>query len=195
MIPRHLKIMAGLLLGAAVVLGFYAWSFKHNAERATEQAEKLRTGLPMIGNTSQVDIYVADDASGQLTRKTVSIPLPEENSERTRQILRNLLLMYQNQPSSHVIGEGADVDSVFFVNDKLVVLNFNSPFADKHPSGVLTEELTITSIVATLRLNNPQVEKVKFLVDGKERETLAGHADLKNPLDAAAVNQLAKDLP
>jgi hypothetical protein len=36
--------------------------------------------------------------------------------------------------------------------------------------------------------------QVKFLVDGKERETLAGHADLKAVYDVAMVNQLVREL-
>jgi len=35
---------------------------------------------------------------------------------------------------------------------------------------------------------------VKILVDGKERETLAGHADLTNLFDTANVQQLAERL-
>jgi hypothetical protein len=35
---------------------------------------------------------------------------------------------------------------------------------------------------------------VKFLVDGKERETLAGHADLSMTYDVPAVHQLVAEL-
>jgi hypothetical protein len=35
---------------------------------------------------------------------------------------------------------------------------------------------------------------VKILVDGKERDTLAGHADLSTFYDVGAVNQLATQL-
>jgi spore germination protein GerM len=104
------------------------------------------------------------------------------------------LTLYQTSPSPHAIGEGADVKNVYFVKDTLVVVDFNSAFAEKHPSGILAEELTVASIVATLRANNPAIEKVKFLVEGKDRETLAGHADLQTPLDAANFTQIVKDL-
>jgi hypothetical protein len=51
-------------------------------------------------------------------------------------------------------------------------------FVDAHPSGILTESLTVESICGTLRANLPQVTEVRFLVDGQPRATLAGHADL-----------------
>ena len=47
-----------------------------------------------------------------------------------------------------------------------------------HPSGVEAETLTLQSIIGTLHTNLPQIEQIRFLVDGQRRETLAGHADL-----------------
>lgn len=196
MIPRHLKIMAAILLAVAGVLGFYSFRLKGRAERKQTKAalDTLPVAPPVTGPTSSATLYVADDHTGLLTRTSVTIPLPPESSERTQQIVRNLLSLYQTSPSPHTIGEGADVKDVYFVKGGLVVLDFNSAFADKHPSGILAEELTVASIVATLRANNPEIARVKFLVEGKDRETLAGHADLETPLDAANFAQMVKDL-
>jgi hypothetical protein len=56
------------------------------------------------------------------------------------------------------------------------------------------EELTVTSLIHTITANTQGILKVKILVDGKERETLAGHADLSSYYDVSAVNQLATEL-
>ena len=61
---------------------------------------------------------------------------------------------------------------------KLAVINLHGSFADHHPSGIEPETLTIDSILQTLGANFPQIEQVRFLVDGGPRETLNGHADL-----------------
>jgi hypothetical protein len=61
---------------------------------------------------------------------------------------------------------------------KLAVINLHGSFADQHPSGIEPETLTIDSILQTLAANFPQIEQVRFLVDGEPRETLNGHADL-----------------
>ena len=196
MIPRHLQIMAAILVVVAVILGVYTFRLKHRAERKTPKValDALPVSAPVTGPTSTATLYVADDHTGLLTRTTVTIPLPADSSERTAQVLRNLLTLYQTTPSPHEIGDGADVKDVYFVKNGLVVVDFNSAFAEKHPSGILSEELTVASIVATLRANNPEIEKVKFLVEGKDRETLAGHADLETPVDAADFTQMVKDL-
>lgn len=61
---------------------------------------------------------------------------------------------------------------------ELAVIDLRSTFVNQHPSGVEVESLTLRSILGTLHANLPQIEQVRFLVDGQARETLAGHADL-----------------
>jgi hypothetical protein len=64
---------------------------------------------------------------------------------------------------------------------QLAVVNLTKTFADAHPSGVEAEDLTLRAIIATLHSNFPQIEEVRFTVDGATRDTLAGHADLTRP--------------
>ena len=61
---------------------------------------------------------------------------------------------------------------------ELAIIDLRSNFVNTHPSGVEVETLTLNSIVGTLHTNLPQIEQIRFLVDGQPRETLAGHADL-----------------
>ena len=61
---------------------------------------------------------------------------------------------------------------------QLAVIDLRGTFVNSHPSGVEVETLTIASIIGTLHTNLPQIEQIRFLVDGQPRETLAGHADL-----------------
>jgi hypothetical protein len=61
---------------------------------------------------------------------------------------------------------------------QLAVIDLRGSFVNQHPSGVEVETLTLESMIGTLHANLPQIEQVRFLVDGQTRETLAGHADL-----------------
>jgi hypothetical protein len=61
---------------------------------------------------------------------------------------------------------------------QLAVVDLTSAFVASHPSGIAAETLTVQSICATLHANLPRVTQVRFLVDGQQRATLAGHADL-----------------
>ena len=89
---------------------------------------------------------------------------------------------------------GSEIRNVYLVDPGLAVVDMSSAMADGHRSGILVEELTIVSIVQTLSTNVPGINRVKFLVDGKERETLAGHADLSSVYDTSNVAQLAERL-
>ena len=96
-------------------------------------------------------------------------------------------------PTPHTIGAGSDVLDVFLLGPDMAIVNTSAGFADSHPSGILAEELTIASLVLTLNANDPRILHVKILADGKERETLAGHADLSRFYAASDFETIAKD--
>jgi spore germination protein GerM len=52
----------------------------------------------------------------------------------------------------------------------------------KHTGGALDELFTVYSIVNALTTNLPAVKRVQILIEGKEVDTLAGHVDLRHPL-------------
>jgi hypothetical protein len=54
--------------------------------------------------------------------------------------------------------------------------------------------LTVASLVQTLAANLPGITQVKILVEGKDRETLAGHADISSLFDTGAISQMAQQL-
>ncbi len=176
MIPRHLKIGVAVLLAAVLGLGGY-----HVAPPAT-------------GPKEQVTLYVAYDEPGILVARGASIPLPQGRQERAQEVLQALLGRYLEENSSHPLPAGSEIRNVYLVDPGVAVIDANSALADRHRSGVLVEELTVISLVQTLSANVPGINRVKILVDGKERETLAGHADLTNLFDTANVQQLADQL-
>ena len=51
-----------------------------------------------------------------------------------------------------------------------------------HTGGALDELFTVYSIVNALTTNLPAVKRVQILIEGKEVDTLAGHVDLRHPL-------------
>jgi spore germination protein GerM len=129
-----------------------------------------------------------------LRAQSAQIPMPSDRQQRAQELLRALLTIYLGKNSPHVLGAGAEVRSVFLLDPGVAVIDLNSAFADTHRSGVLVEALTVASLIHTISVNIPGIVKVKILVDGKDRDTLAGHADLSSFYDVTAVNQLATQL-
>lgn len=193
---RRIVIIFAVLLCVAVGLGIYAWHLRRKVtaeeQRLNQQAQT--EAPPANGPTSTITLYLASDANATLYRKQITIPLPAERSEQARAVLRALFGTYLQSGSPHPIGAGADIREVYLLNDGSAVVDTNQTFADTHPSGVLAEELTVASMVATINANDAHIGQVKIIVNGNERETLAGHADLRRFYPAANMVQLAKEL-
>lgn len=195
MIPRHVQIALVLLLAAILASGIYILGWRHRTEESLRRASDLRpVGPQLTGDTATFRLSIAYDDDDAFRSREVSGALPAEASARAREILETLIAQYVSKPSSHPLAEGSDVNNVFLVNQNLAVVDLNQALVDGHRSGIMVEDFTLMSLIDTLASNFPQVQQVKILVDGKERETLAGHADLKSIYSTAAVHKLVTQL-
>jgi hypothetical protein len=193
-IPRHFQITIALLLLAIFSLGMYMVRLKHSEEAKNSQSTPLTpVAPPSNGKQERIRVLVAYDDDLALRWRETQALLPAEPGLRARAVLRAALSQYLQEPSPHPLGKGADIKEAYVLGDGTVVVDTTPQFADRHPSGILLEELTVTSLVETLAANVPGVSRVKFLVDGHERETLAGHADLTSFYQTAAAHELAKE--
>jgi hypothetical protein len=195
MIPRHLMIGVTAMLALALGMSVYVWHMRGRVRQTEILPEYSHpVAAPVQGPTEQVTLYVASDDPGVLRAQAASIPLPAGRQERAQELLRALLGLYLDKSSSHPLGPGSEVREVYLVDPGLAVIDVNDAFADGHRSGVLIEELTVASLVQTLAANIPGINRVKILVGGKERETLAGHADLSCTYDVSAVSQMVAEM-
>lgn len=194
MIPRHLWIGVAIMLAAALAMGFYVWRMHGRAQVESAVTDTRPVAPPPSGPTEQATLFVAYDDPGVLLPQSAQIALPQGRQQRGEELLRALLDVYLDKSSPHPIPSGSEVLDVFFVDPGLVVIDLNGAFANGHRSGILEEELTVASIIQTLTYNVPGITRVKFLVDGQERDTLAGHVDLSGTYDISQVSQMVKAL-
>jgi len=195
MIPRHLVIGVAILLAIALGMSLYAWRMRGHVDHSELFAANTQPVAPPVsGTTEQVTLYIAYDDAGVLRPKPVRIPLPAGRQERAAEVLRALLNLYLDKFSPHPLGAGSELRDVYLVDPGLAVIDINAAFADGHRSGVLVEELTVVSLVQTLSANIPGITRVKILVEGNERDTLAGHADLSNFYEVPAISQIVAQL-
>ena len=190
MIPRHLLIGVAALLALVVSMGIYLRQMRRQArELESPAANALPVAPPASGPTETVTLYVADDDAGMLRPRSAQIPLPGGRQQRAEQLLRTLLRIYQQPGAAHPLAPAADIRSIYLVDPGAAVIDLNAAFADQHRSGILSEQLTVNSLVETLAANVPGIHRVNILVEGKTRETLAGHADLTESFDVTAIGQ------
>jgi hypothetical protein len=218
-IPRYQKILFGLLLAASVAMGVTLWHLRERAhERLIAGQDSAPTSAPQIAPAEQATLLVANDSDGSLLTQFLSLPLPTDPGARAHAVLGKLLDLYAAPDAAHPVpGGGSSVIQVFLLpaveigsgarpsgalsqqtqqfGPQLAVVNLTSSFAANHPSGIETEMLTVLSICGTLHANLPRVTQVRFLVDGAERSTLAGHADLTRTYLAADAVPAVRDEP
>lgn len=195
MISRQLAISAAVLAIAALCMGLFVWHMRgRGTQTEYSSADARPVAPPAAGPTEPVTLYLADDATGSIRPLEIRIALPEGRQQRAEELLRALMIQYLGKDPTHSLGAGSEVRDVYLVDPGLVVIDLNEAFADSHHSGVLVEELTVLSLVKTLSANIPGILQVKILVNGAERETLAGHADLADSYDVAAVDRLVAQM-
>jgi len=195
MIPRNVQITLLLLLAAILGSGIYILKLHRRTEENLRRASDTRpVGPQLAGVKGTIKLTVAYDDDGVFRSRDVTADLPAEPSARAREILQTLVTEYVDKPSPHPLAEGSGVNNVFLVNQKMAVVDLNEAMADGHRSGIMVEDFTLISLIDTLAANFPEIEQVKILVDGKPRETLAGHADLASMYSTAAVHKVVAQL-
>ena len=142
---------------------------------------------PVDAHETSVTFDLASDRDGTITAVQSQLALPDEASVRVKALLARLMAEYALPRSDHPLAGGAAVDDVFLVRlplasdtdetGEMAVINLRGSFIDQHPSGVETEMLSLLSMLGTLHANFPEIASVRFVVDGKSRETLAGHVN------------------
>jgi len=190
MIPRHLLIGVATLLLVVVAMGIYVRHMRREVKKLEPPAASLPPVTPpATGPTETVTLNVADDASGTLRARSAQIPLPGGRQQRAEELLRALVRIYQQPGAAHPLSPDADIRSIYLVDPGAAVIDLNAAFADQHRSGILSEQLTINSMVETLAVNVPGIQRVNILVEGQTRDTLAGHADLTESFDVLTLEQ------
>jgi hypothetical protein len=190
MIPRYQKIVVLVLLVVSIGMAAVLVRLRERAHDRLLKGEDLApTTAPAVAPAEQATLLVANDMDGAMATEAQSLPLPKDSEARARALVERLLELYAEPGSTHPVpGVPRAVLQVFLLAapegkgapsaGQLAVVDLAGGFADGHPSGILTEALTVESICATLHANLPQIAEVRFLVDGQPRATLAGHADL-----------------
>lgn len=194
MIPRHFQIAFTFLLIAILIAGIFIAQLRRREEAKTRQNPVAVLERPEAeGKEETIRVLVAYDDDLALRWRETKAVMPEQRDLRARAALRALLAQYLQTPSPHPLARGTDIKHVYLLGGDTLLIDTTAAFADGHPSGVLLEELTLTSLIETLSANVSGISRVKFLVEGKERETLAGHADLMSFYQASAVHELARE--
>jgi spore germination protein GerM len=124
--------------------------------------------------------YVSDDGMS-LVGVQREVPFGEDVVNQAREIL---LAQLGPAPPSLVsaIPAGTMLRTLYITERGDAFVNLSGDARTKHPGGAMNELFTVYTIVDSLTVNLPAITRVQILVEGKEVDTLAGHVDLRHPL-------------
>ena len=189
MISRGQRILFWTLLITSVLMAVVLLRMRERAmDRLLASAETMPLNPPAGRPVQSVTMMMANDMDGSVQPANQSLALPVDANARAHVILQHLITNYGRSGSKHPIAANKGVNEIFFltlpleanqvVPGTVAVVDLSTSFVEAHPSGIEPETLTLLSIIGTLHANFPQISQVRFLVDGQQRDTLAGHADL-----------------
>ena len=189
MISRGQRILFWTLLVSSVLMAVVLLRMRERAmDRLLASAETMPLNPPAGRPVQSVTMMIANDLDGSIQPATLNVALPMDANARAHVILQHLIVNYARPNAKHPIAANKGVNEIFFmtlpleanqvVPNTMAVVDLSASFVDAHPSGIEPETLTLLSIIGTLHANFPQISQVRFLVEGQQRDTLAGHADL-----------------
>lgn len=194
MIPRHFQITFVLLLVIVLISGVYMIYLTRSEREKSQAGDDSPVAAPVAGKQERIRILVAYDVDRALRWRETTVFMPEDRGLRVRASLRAVLAEYLQSPSPHPLGRGVDIRDVYWIDGDTVVINTTPQFVTAHPSSALLEQMTMASLIETLSANVQGVRRVKFLVDGRERDTLAGHVDLMSFYSIDSMHKMAEEL-
>ena len=125
--------------------------------------------------------YVADDGA-RLSNVERDVAYGDGTVEQARQIIEAQIAPV-GQPLVSAVPPATTLRAIFVTEQGEAFVDFSRELATSHSGGSTDELLTVYTIVNVLTTNLPAIKSVQLLIDGKQVETLAGHVDLRRPLD------------
>jgi spore germination protein GerM len=173
--PRK-RVTISLLIPCLIFILFFSvmiWQ-KYRSSHEIAVATPMQNGE---GNR-QVTLFFAAEGT-RLVRETRDIEPCEDDDACLKSVLDELL----NGPVGEfgeTVPEGTTVDAVLIEGNQATI-EFSRTFSDEMLSGSSAEMLAVYSVVDTVAVNFPQIQRVKINVDGNKGVILR-HLDLSDPL-------------
>ena len=177
-------LVVGAIAMLAVAGGWWAIA-SYSARRtsggqvpgATPAASAAGTDARKITAT----LYFVSDDGMALVGVQREVPFGETVLDQAKQIVTSQLAVAPAPLVSAIPPETA-LRALYLTERGDAFVDLSADARTRHPGGALDELFTVYTIVNALTTNLPAVKRVQILIEGKEVDTLAGHVDLRHPL-------------
>jgi hypothetical protein len=182
-------IAAVAIIGAWVLfVGLPRW----NAPKPTAGTTAPSTPPPNAERKITATLYFIAEDGMYLVGVQREVPFGDPLAEQARRIVMAQLAAAP-EPFATAVPAGTTLRGIYVSERECdttgatckrdAFVDLSSEARTKHTGGALDELFTIYAIVNAITVNLPTISRVQILVDGKEVDTLAGHVDLRHPLE------------
>ena len=173
--------VSGLLIAAIWLFsgGLKQTTSSENKNSSVTQESEISS---LEGARIQATLYLGDSDGKALVPVPLDVPKLEDITEQGRQIVLAQLSLNQ-PPLVSVIPPDTNLRAFFISDNGDAFIDLTSQATTSHPGGSTTELLTVYALVNAVTTNLATTQRVQILIDGLEVDTLAGHVDLRRPLE------------
>lgn len=175
-------VFAGMFL--ILVGGTFWWSVRGPGSGGPAGNGGEQSGKAVLGE--ELTIWFASRQEDALVAEKRRVPPLASPVERAKASLQELIAGPKGEALRTIPAE-VKIREFFIDNQGTAYVDFTEVLSQTHPGGPWAEFLTLRSILQTLVANVPEIKRVQILSEGHEMETLAGHIDIRRPLDTTWV--------
>jgi len=187
---RALAIAVAVALAGALAWLVFVGMPRRYAGRAPAQSYSpvftpATPATSPTGRTIKARLYYVAGDGTHLTSIERDVNYGDGTLDQAREIITAQIAAVP-EPLVSPVPDGTTLRALFITDRGDAYVDLSGSIVSGHPGGVTNELLTVYAIVDSLTTNLPSVTAVQILVDGKEVDTLAGHVDLRRPLEKNA---------
>lgn len=179
---RRAVIVAAVVVAAVLAVWLVASLARRWGGTPTPAAAAAASAAP-AGPERKINAtlyYVSEDGLS-LPGIQREVPFGESIVEQARRIVEAQLAAAP-PPYVSAVPPGTSLRALFIGERGEAFVDLTGDVRARHPGGSLDELFTTYSLVNAVTVNLPAITRVQILIDGKEVDTLAGHVDLRHPL-------------
>ena len=164
-----LLVIAGFLLVRGILARRVLW--ERSGEAPAETAAVTRP----------VNLYFSSMSDDRFVAERREAPVTADLTQTLRAVVE-LLIAGPVDSLAPTLPADTVVRDLYLGVDGVAYVNFTASLVNRHPGGSSAEYATLGSLVRTMTVNFPEVKAVQILIDGRPRETLAGHYGIRDAL-------------
>ena len=180
---RYLAYAGGAIFILVVGISLFFVGQRRGTETTPDVARIDDAGLADVRTGVAILFFVSEDGLALVEfEQPVEIDAADDAVTRARVILEHQLAAAP-APLGSPFPAGTALRAIFLTPGGDAFVDLNREVNREHGGGSLDELLTVYALVNALTTNMPEISAVQILIEGREVDTLAGHVDLRQPLE------------